>query len=88
MKGFLGACLLVLVQACLPAVVIVERSSVIEEESAGSWPLLERELGLYEARLEPQITGGEYSRSESLEERVAPGGDLLQRSAKEPGAQE
>jgi hypothetical protein len=39
----------------LPTVVIIDRASVIEEESAGNWPDLERELGLMQARMVPDL---------------------------------
>lgn len=41
--------------ACVPTLVIVDRASVIEEESAGDWPEIERDLGLLEANLEPAV---------------------------------
>lgn len=40
---------------CLPAVVIVDRPSVIEEESAGEWMDIEEELSLLHGRLESTI---------------------------------
>lgn len=38
---------------CIPNIVIVDRPSVIEEESAGAWIEIERELSLLHSRIEP-----------------------------------
>jgi hypothetical protein len=38
---------------CLPNIIIIDRPSVIEEESAGAWIEIEKELSLLHSRIEP-----------------------------------
>lgn len=38
---------------CVPNIIIVDRPSVIEEESAGAWIEIEKELSLLHSRIEP-----------------------------------
>lgn len=47
---------------CLPTVVIIDRPSVIEEESAGEWMDVEQELSLLHARIQPPVHVRERSR--------------------------
>jgi hypothetical protein len=38
---------------CVPNIIIVDRASVIEEESAGAWIEIEKDLSLLHSRIEP-----------------------------------
>ncbi len=75
------------VMGCLPAVVIVDRASVIEEESAGQWGNIEKELGLLETNIYPSLESpsGQGSRKEGS--IVRPGG-AIPKSAERAKAKE
>ncbi len=59
---------------CVPNIIIVDRPSVIEEESAGAWIEIERELSLLHSRIEPvrKVQGQDEKTEDAL--RVLPTG--------------
>jgi hypothetical protein len=63
---------------CLPAVVIVDRASVIEEESAGQWADIEQAFDLLHADFYPSLDPGLDPAVSSLgaQSAVLPGGAL------------
>ena len=74
--------LLAFVEGCLPTVVIVDRPSVIEEESAGEWLDIEQELSLLRPRIEPAFqlrnrSGVTRSQSPGRDESSLPATGLL-----------
>ena len=56
-KIFLNWCFSVVtalaLSGCVPNIIIIDRPSVIEEESAGAWIEIEKDLSLLHSRIEP-----------------------------------
>ncbi len=81
---FLAGLVLFALAGCVPAVVLVDRPSVIEEESAGEWIDIEEELSLLNPRLSPILQQRDGAEAAAPASRLLPTGQLPSEGPERP----